>query len=146
MTALRVLITGSRDWGDADTIATRLDELAVAGHRHLVVVHGCAPGADLIADGWARRRAREGWPVAVDRHPADWRRYGTRAGHIRNAAMVALGAHLCLAFINPCASLRCDRTEPHGSHGATGCADLAQRAGIPTQRVERSTTTSEGGN
>jgi hypothetical protein len=48
--------------------------------------------------------------------------------------MVNLGADAALAFIGPCTSTRCRRTEPHPSHGASGCAALAEKASIPTRR------------
>ena len=100
------------------------------------IVHGdCGSGADFMADDWAFGAMYE-----VEPHPADWptcaatcrpghrkvnRRgveYCPSAGHRRNAEMVAAGADVCLAFIR------------NGSGGATGCATLAEKAGIPVRR------------
>lgn len=123
----RVLVTGSRSWTDAAAISGALAELHQQYGDRLVVVHGaCRTGADRIADGWARRHG-----VTTETHPADWAA-GRGAGPARNAAMVATSPDVCLAFIRD------------QSPGATGCADAADRAGIPTSRhsvgsVERET-------
>ena len=53
-------------------------------------------------------------------YPFDW-----EAGHVRNAEMVVSGADICLAFIE------------NDSRGATGCARMAETAGIPTIRYIR---------
>ena len=112
----RILVTGSRIWDDEDPIF----EALVTEHDAILVSGACPRGADAIAErivsGWA------GW--TIERHPADWKRYGKRAGFVRNAEMVELGADRCVAFIRA------------GSKGATMCADLAERAGIPTERWE----------
>jgi hypothetical protein len=116
----RVLVTGSRSWDDLDTIVTALNEAwwATKADEEFVVVHGDAiEGADRMADNFARMMK---WKV--DPHPADWKKYGKRAGPIRNIEMVKAGADICLAFI---------RNE---SRGASQCADAAQAAGIPTRR------------
>jgi hypothetical protein len=113
----RVLVTGSRSWTDAAAITGALAELHRQYGDRLVVVHGaCRTGADRIADGWARRHG-----VTTETHPADWAA-GRGAGPARNAAMVATSPDVCLAFIRD------------QSPGATGCADAADRAGIPTSR------------
>jgi hypothetical protein len=120
----RVLVTGSRAWTDHTAITAALDGLLVKHVTRLVVVHGaCQHGADAFADLWARFN----W-VPVQRHPADWRRHGRRAGMLRNLAMVATKPNLCLAFIH------------NNSAGATHCAQAAEAAGIPT-RVYRSGVT-----
>lgn len=117
VSSYRVLVTGSRTWRAPEQICAALDAL-LAQHADMVVVHGaCKEGADAVADRWAIRN----W-VSVERHPAEWRRYGRSAGYRRNAEMVALGADVCLAFIR------------NDSAGATHCADLADKVGIPTRR------------
>lgn len=115
----RVLVTGSRTWSDVATVHAALTT-AASIHPGMVVVHGACPrGADAITDAWCRTHH-----VPVERWPADWTR-GRSAGPARNAAMVAAGACECLAFIH------------HDSPGATGCAVLAEQAGIPVRRYRQ---------
>lgn len=135
--ATRVLVTGSRDWADHDLVR---DALVAARYQSgpMVIVHGACPnGADAIASWWARQFRH--LDITEEAHPAQghptedfgpWPGCGPR----RNAHMVSLGADMALAFIGPCTKASCRRPEPHGSHGATGCADLAEEAGIPTRR------------
>lgn len=134
MTYFRVLCTGSRTWTDYDAVTRALDAVefgARAGHYSgLTVVHGAAPGADMLADRWVRWRRSQGWAVAVERHPADWSGRGKAAGPERNLAMVKRGADVCVAFIAPCKSSRCRRPKPHDSHGTEKCAAMAERYGI----------------
>lgn len=120
---MRVLLTGSRTWPDARAVYVELHTLWFA-HREtgLTIVHGaCWKGADRMAAEWCRR----GWMnLTEERHPAPWTT-GRAAGYGRNAAMVALGADLCLAFIES------------NSRGASHCAGLAEAAGIETRRFVR---------
>lgn len=131
----RVLITGSRTWGDRDLIYAELDAL-LAEHGSLVVVHGACPrGADAMAVAWVTGR----WTFAFadvghEPHPADWQRHKGAAGRRRNLAMIETNPDECLAFIAPCAKDSCRKPRPHGSHGASHCADAAERAGVPTRR------------
>ena len=118
---MRILVTGSRDWDQPDVIARALlDEWLNAERPNLkdvVLVEGACPtGADAMAKVVALRQK-----MTVEPHPADWNKYGRRAGFARNQEMVSLGANVCLAFI---------RNE---SRGATMTARLAEKAGIPVK-------------
>lgn len=113
----RVLVTGSRTWQDRAAVIDALDRL-LSIDGALIIVHGNARGADRMAHNWALDQR---WAIP-EPHLADWKTYGKRAGMIRNAEMVALGADICLAFIRD------------NSPGATHCAGLAESAGIPVRR------------
>ncbi|TQS30016.1 DUF2493 domain-containing protein [Microbispora sp. KK1-11] len=125
MSPYRVLVTGSRTWRsptDRQTLRDALDAVHAA-FPNLVVVHGaCSRGADFLAQRWAEDRNRAGATITVEQHPADWDRYRRAAGFRRNAEMVATRPDLVLAFIR------------NGSPGATHCAGLAEKAGIPVRR------------
>jgi len=129
----RVLVTGSRDWPDAEQVRRELDtellNVVDSGDDVLTVIHGnCPTGADSQAGMWAKERIAQGYPVEVEHHPADWDQFGKRAGFIRNEKMVSLGANVCLAFVY------------NGSNGASHTRDLAKRAGIPTQEYIKNGT------
>lgn len=139
----RVLLTGGRDIYPRDLVGEQLAVclgVAIEAGRTLVVVHGhCPTGVDSVGDDWGMERQRYGFPVRVERHPAQnhpTQNFGPwpECGPIRNNYMTSLGADECLAFIGPCTSIRCKRKTPHGSHGASGCAAAAERAGIPVKR------------
>lgn len=131
MSTFRILVTGSRTWDSPGRVAAAIDytyaHLAPEDVSRVVVVHGAAMGADMLAAQYVleHRDAFEvdGILIEDEPHPADWKQHGKRAGFLRNAEMVRMGADACVAFIK-------DR-----SKGATHTADLADRAGIPTLRV-----------
>ena len=119
---LRVLVTGSRNWLDPLAVSRALDEAWALSGGFMILVHGdCPTGADAQAESWAVWMRSRGYSVKSEKYPADWKRFKKRAGFIRNAEMVKLGADLCLAFIY------------NGSNGASHTRDLAKKAGIPTQ-------------
>lgn len=117
MTDFRILITGSRDWVDEEAISSAIFAALVTAGRldpppdRVIVVHGAARGADILAE-----RVADRWQIPTEAHPKE--RY--RSPRERNQAMVDLGADICLAFAQSWAS------------GTGMCARMARRAGIPT--------------
>jgi hypothetical protein len=80
----------------------------------MTLVHGAAKGADTIAASLADHM---GWDVEA--FPAEWDRFGRRAGPVRNQLMVDHGADICLVFPLP------------DSRGTWDCVRRAKAAGIP---------------
>jgi len=77
---ITVLLTGSRQWSDRDTLWRVLDSL-LAEHGGVRLIHGACPtGADQQADDWALARIRS----------ARWDWHGKTAGLRRNLVMVAV--------------------------------------------------------
>lgn len=114
----RVIITGSRDW-HCRQLASRVVTHLMNRHWEggLIIVHGAAPGVDsAFAD------ACNDLGVIQEPHPADWNKFGKRAGPLRNQAMIEAGADLCLAF-HPKLST---------SKGTGDMVRRALKAGIPT--------------
>lgn len=88
---MRVLVCGGRgfvpDTGAFDALATRIG-------RNDVIIHGCARGADEFANDFAVT-----YGIAVERYPAEWKKYGRAAGAIRNQKMLDEGRpDLVIAF------------------------------------------------
>jgi hypothetical protein len=107
---MRVAIIGSRDYPDR----THLDQaIAQSGYEITAVLCGGARGPDTWGKDWAEQR---GIPV-VD-YPADWGRYGKRAGMIRNTEMIA-AADAVIALWDGV------------SRGTAEAIKLARRRGIP---------------
>lgn len=137
MTDYRVLVTGSQLWTDKAYIFEELDwefeqYFLATDCEQFVLVHGdCPNGADAFAKEWAESRKRLSPAlIRIEPHPADWKGPRKRgAGYARNAEMVALGADQCHAFIL------------NESKGSTHCAELAEKANIPTQIHRRTEVT-----
>lgn len=91
------------------------------GNGGYVMINGdCPKGADAICKLWWKT-----WRLPLELYPANWEKYGKRAGFVRNKQMVDLEPDVCLAFIKD------------GSKGASMTAKLAEDAGIRTVRYEQ---------
>lgn len=100
---MRVLETGSRHYSHPEKVEEVLDSLLWLSEERgepFTLVHGdCPDGADYQADMWAFRVNREKpGRVVVERHPADWWRWGKAAGPRRNQEMCDRGADICVGF------------------------------------------------
>lgn len=112
----RIMVTGSRDWDNKQTIDHALFNYWYTAGRvnDIVLVEGGAKGADALAKGcW------EAAGLQTEQYPADWDQYGKRAGILRNLRMLDTQPEAVLAFIK------------RNSPGATHAATEAERRGIP---------------
>jgi hypothetical protein len=117
----RVLVCGGRDYTGYVRLRSVLDAVH-EGVRNagkvLVIIHGNARGADLLADQYARERS-----LKVLSFPADWSNHGRSAGPIRNKLMLTSGQpHVIIAF-----------------NGGKGTADMIRQgkaAGVPVYEVK----------
>lgn len=84
----RVLVCGGREFTDRAFIFEQLDALHAQYPFH-IVIHGCARGADTLAGEWAEERKIKVAKFPVSRE--EWKKYGWRAGHLRNERMIVEG-------------------------------------------------------
>jgi ABC-type sugar transport system substrate-binding protein len=118
--AVRVLISGDRNWHCAD-LARRVIARLVARHGEVDIVQGSADGVDF-----AFVEAAYDAGCGVCSFPADWEKHGKKAGPIRNAEMVAAGADFVIAVHRNLA----------WSRGTRDLVTRALAAGIPVYLID----------
>jgi hypothetical protein len=79
---MKLLVAGGRDFQDKMLLNHWLDRYHRKYGKDLIIIQGCARGADLMAKEWAISRG-----VIYRNFPAQWGKYGKKAGYIRNAEM-----------------------------------------------------------
>ena len=95
MNEFLVIICGSRSFTDYERLAKMCDyylSRRIQEGQKVIIISGGADGADKLGERYATER---GLDYRV--FPADWDRYGKRAGMIRNAKMAEI-ANACIAF------------------------------------------------
>lgn len=123
---MRIVVCGSRDWIDEDTVRAWLRRLAPNGERFppINIAHGACHlgGADEIVDRVARKLGYEVWEFPVDiERDGPWPGAGPR----RNARMLdASKTDRVLAF-----SMPGERGEV--TRGTYSCCMLAFKRGVP---------------
>ena len=94
MQEFKLIVAGGRDFTDQRLLERNILELAngIYADKALSLVSGMAQGADQMAYLFACKHN-----VVVYQFPADWDRYGKRAGYLRNETMAKFADGL-LAF------------------------------------------------
>jgi len=126
----RILITGTRSWDDKDFIYKVLageflldpDAVLVSGGQRSRRTNLKTKKAEFYGADYLCEKIWSAFGGSIERHPANWARFGNGAGFRRNEYMVMLGADKCIGFIL------------NNSPGATFTANLAEEKGIPTIR------------
>lgn len=90
---MKVVIAGSRAFYDYTKLKKVCDHLLQNFKKEdLEIVSGGARGADKLGETYAKERG-----ISLSVFPADWDKYGKRAGFIRNEQMAKYG-DILIAF------------------------------------------------
>ena len=121
---MRILVCGGRDYTDWETLHDWLYEYSKEHFDWPIegptIISGMAKGADTIAAKWAK----DNWLTLIE-FPADWDKYGKKAGPIRNQQMIDEGKpDLVVAFPTP------------KSKGTWDMIRRAEKAGIPVKIIK----------
>lgn len=78
----RVIVAGSRDFTDKERLYKILDNRLASIKDNVEIISGHCRGADMLGEQYAKEH---GIPLVL--FPANWSKYGKRAGYIRNNQM-----------------------------------------------------------
>ncbi len=83
----RIVIAGCRDYNNYDQAKVYIDHCIseIIKENDIIIVSGCASGADAIGERYAKENGLE-----VEKYPADWKTYGRSAGPRRNKQMAEI--------------------------------------------------------
>jgi len=77
---VKIIIAGSRSINEVDfEDAVKKSQLLKSA---TTIISGTAKGADQLGEDWAKSQN-----LSIERYPADWEKYGKRAGYLRNCEM-----------------------------------------------------------
>lgn len=113
---MKVLVCGSRQWTDRDSIEKRLRMLPAG----TTIISGAARGADSIAASIGRTLG-----LGVREFPAEWDRFGRSAGYRRNMLMLDEDPDLVIAF------------QVGNSPGTAHAIEKARKREIPVEVIRR---------
>ena len=86
----RIIVAGGRKFDNFWLAHDTLDNLTQNLDKNdIMIISGCAIGADKPGEIWAEELG-----VEVMRFPADWHIHGKSAGHVRNREMAEYATHL----------------------------------------------------
>lgn len=115
----KVIIAGGRDFNDYELLKRKCDYYLsnIDSKVDIVIISGCAFGADTLGEKYAMEKN-----YYLDKHPADWDKYGKSAGYRRNKEMVDI-ASAAICFWDG------------KSKGTKHTIDLCKEKGIPCKVV-----------
>jgi hypothetical protein len=93
---MRVLIVGSRRWGDSETVNDALRQAWIDCNkpRDFTIIVGTEPGVDVYVNDLAKKMG-----FILETHDINWHN-GSDARAVRNKEMLASKPDICLAFIH----------------------------------------------
>lgn len=118
---MRLIICGGRDFADHELFHQMIARWIETHGCPREIVAGGAFGADAMARDWARANG-----ILYTEMPADWGRWGKKAGPMRNAGMAA---YACNNSKGGCLALP----------GGKGTADMVRQAqtnGLPVMLTQ----------
>jgi len=83
---MRTIVAGGRNCNSYDILKKAISQ---CGWTPSVVISGAAKGADILGEQWATENL-----IPCERFPADWNKYGKKAGFIRNVQMAEVAEGL----------------------------------------------------
>lgn len=87
----RVVVAGCRHYTNYEEAKAFIDRCIknLRKENTIVIVSGAARGADTLGERYAKENGLE-----IERHPADWNRYGKSAGIRRNRKMAEVSDYV----------------------------------------------------
>ena len=93
----KVIIAGSREFDNYDMLKEKCDKILsrkVNEGEEIVIVSGTARGADTLGEKYAEEKGYK-----IERYPANWDKYGKKAGYLRNKKMAEV-SNACIVFLS----------------------------------------------
>lgn len=78
---MKVIIAGSRDFNDYEKLKEVCDYM-LSRQTDVEIVSGAARGADILGEQYAKEKGH-----SLKQFPAEWDKFGKRAGYLRNEDM-----------------------------------------------------------
>lgn len=84
----KVIVAGGRDFNNYGRLRSVIDFMlsGIKTQKHIEIVSGGAKGADVLGERYAKEMG-----YALKIFPADWDKYGKKAGPVRNQQMADYG-------------------------------------------------------
>lgn len=128
MSKIRILVCGGRHFDNYDLLEKTINEVTEeSGCEDIEIVSGHCDGADKLGELYAEKHN-----AAVKIFPAEWKKYGKRAGPMRNKQMVD--------YISGCEHKTVIAFVSVNTKGTRNTSALAKKAGVLVVEKEYAVT------